>query len=158
MDSVVQIAMIVATGSAFSAVIAPIVQSSILYRQRRRERLEDYERQDRIAAKVDQVADTAASNAISTNNQLKQIHTLVNSDMTAARQSELEQTRVSLALMRKLVAQDIAAGADISIEDRATIESTEARIKELEQILADRLVQLRIVEAEALQGTARNSP
>jgi len=110
-------------------------------KRRIEERREDFARQDAVAAAAKIVATNTAS-------QLRQIHTLVNSDMTAARQGELDQTRLSLILLRKIVAMGAIAGRSATVDELAAIEETEKRITELEGILADRLAQLKIVEAE----------
>ena len=117
-------------------------------RRRALERAEDFARQDAVARKVDQVAADAKVATVETASQLRQIHTLVNSDMTAARQGELDQTRVSLILLRKVVAMAETAGRVATADELAAIEETEKRVTELESILADRLAQMKIVEAE----------
>jgi len=108
--------------------------------------------QAKTLARTDEVARLAAETATSTDVQLSalrtqndEIHTLVNSDMTAARESDLEQNRISLALMRKVVSIERAGGGEASEGDLAAIERTEKRIDELEAILADRLAQQHLV-------------
>jgi len=136
-------------------------------RERRKDQQATWDRDDKVAAKAaeaarlllaaqqesiartDAVAAHVAAATASTDGKLDAIHTLVNSDMTAARQSELDQTRVTLVMLRKVVALDHAAGREPSDADLATIETTEARIEELQAILADRLAQQQAVEAEA---------
>ena len=105
-------------------------------------------------ARTDEVARLAAAAAAATDSQLRQIHTLVNSDMTAARQSELDQTRITLIMLRKVVALHEAAGRAPTADDLAAIETTEGRVRELEAILADRLVQMRVVEDEVRSAAA----
>jgi hypothetical protein len=81
--------------------------------------------------------------------QTKRIHTLVNSDMTAARQSELDQTRAMVIVLERVTT--LAArttGASPDPRDLAALEAARSRISDLEAILADRLAQMRIVEAE----------
>lgn len=121
--------------------------------RRARERKEDFARQDIVAGKVDQVAAAAKVATVETASQLRQIHTLVNSDMTAARQGQLDQTRLSLILLRKIVAMAESAGRAATVDELAAIEETEKRIGELEGILADRLAQMKIVEAEIVRGS-----
>lgn len=105
--------------------------------------------QQATKTRTNEVAASLAASTAATDAKLDAIHTLVNSDMTAARQSELDQTRVTLVMLRKVVALDHAAGRESSEQDVATIETTEARIAELQAILADRLAQQQAVEAEA---------
>ncbi len=131
------------------AVASPFVLTVLNRSERRRERIEDFARQDRVAAKVDDVAATAKTATVQITNQLGVIHTLVNSDMTAARQSELDQVRLNLIMLRRLGSLRHEMGQEPVEEDEVAIASAEGRIGELEAILADRLAQMRIIEAEA---------
>jgi len=148
----------------------PIAINLFNERSRRRERAEDIARQDQVAvkadetarrtlAKTDEVAEVAATVARSvaaatrtdvaeTHAQLRQIHTLVNSDMTAARQGELDQARLALIMLRRVVALTEAAGREITPAEQSEIERTEMRIAELEAIIADRMTQFRLAETE----------
>lgn len=164
-----------ATASAVGTFLAPVVLMYLTSRERRRDKLEDYRRQDEVAAKVDraaaqaavtqqanirrtdEVARVAAAAAAEQRSQLKQIHTLVNSDMTAARQGELDQTRATLVMLKKIVAMDARDGRPPQAEDVAAIGATESRIKELQAILADRLVQMKAVEAEIRDAATAKS-
>lgn len=86
--------------------------------------------------------------------QARRIHTLVNSDMTAARQGELDQVRSTLIILRRVVAIARAGAGEPEPGDLEEIERLAARATELEQILADRLAAARAVEDEA----ARSGP
>lgn len=195
MDPNTLVALTVAAGATTSlmgTILAPIVLMWLTSRERRREKLEDYERQDQVAAKAekvaidaakasklladnqreiavhaaeaaklllenqqstlartDEVARVAAATATDHQSQLKQIHILVNSDMTAARQGELDQTRITLVMLKKIVAMNVRDNRPPNAEDLTAILTTEARINELQAILADRLVQTKAIEAEA---------
>jgi uncharacterized membrane protein len=151
------------------AVIGPILLSWLNNRHRRQERDADWARQDAVAdqaaeaaalllaaqektiAATDEVAVLAKQTAESTDAQLRQIHTLVNSDMTAARLNELTQTRATLAALRKIIRLDEDAGRRPTSEDLLVVETTEARIVELEAILADRAAQQKIAERDVAQ-------
>lgn len=100
----------------------------------------------RVAAES-QTATDAKLNEIS--NATDRVHDLVNSDMTAARREALEQTRLTLTAVEKLVSMARDAGRAPEPVDLRAIEDAKTRIDELEAILADRLNQLRIVEAKA---------
>jgi hypothetical protein len=131
--------------------------------------LADWDRQDKVAAKLDiarveanavaranvvrtnEVARLAAATAAVQTSQLKQIHTLVNNDKTDVLQAELNQTRITLALLRRFVALDDTAGRVSTSDDLVAIQVAEANILRLETTLADRGVQLREVEAEILK-------
>jgi hypothetical protein len=86
--------------------------------------------------------------------KLDQIHTLVNSDMTAARQSELDQTRAMLVVLKRVVATAQGKHQEPEQADLDAIASTEGRIHELEQILADRLIQFRKAQTDIEAGAA----
>ena len=164
------VAIVVAGGMAFAS---PLFLNYLTTRTRRRERAEDFARQDEVArearevarqareaavllsraqeltiAKTDEVAETARVESAKTTSALKQIHTLVNSDMTAARQGELNQARTTLTALRAIIELGENVGRPVTVDQLAAIEETEKRITELEQILADRMTQMRIVEEE----------
>lgn len=110
------------------------------------------DRHNRLGLKV-----IASANAIardSTDSQLRQIHILVNSDMTEARQGELDQALTLLTVIRKLMTLDQDAGHDVS-EDEALIEKTENRVAELQVLLADRTVQHALLEKQLIAEMQR---
>jgi hypothetical protein len=86
--------------------------------------------------------------------QAQRIHTLVNSDMTAARQSERDQTIAMTAVLRKVIALAESRGQVPDETDIQALAAAERRVTELDQILADRLAQMRVVEAEAAKPGA----
>lgn len=147
----------------FASVTAPLILAYRTERMHREDRQADYARQDEVAERAAS-ASTAllkeqrliASGTKEANGKLdhldlqtKRIHTLVNSDMTAARQSELDQTRAMAAVLRRVIA--VATAAKEQEPDPADVEAlerAEKRIEELRAILADRLHQAREVEAE----------
>lgn len=106
-------------------------------------------RQQRAAA-----ARAAAAAAV-TDGKLNQIHTLVNSDMTAARQSELDQTRAMVIILKRVLALAAARGEKPNIADVAALERTQDRVEELEQILADRLSQFRLAEDQIAEAAGK---
>ena len=139
-----------------ATVVSPLLLAYATGRQRRKEKIEDWAREDLVAVKAqeaadrllaaqeetirrtDEVAIQAETTATETKESLKEIHTLVNSDMTAARQNELTVTKALLVLMQKNVQGDKDAGLPPSESDLAAIDATEVRILELQQILNDR--------------------
>jgi hypothetical protein len=143
-------------------------------RIRRSEKLEDWARMDAVAEqakqaaelllraqrdtkkRTDEVAALAAQSATTVGAQLAElkaqgndIHTLVNSDMTSARQELLDQTRILLNMYRKTIAADQMAGRESTPEDLQAVKDAEAKVSELQAILADRLTQQRLVEQQA---------
>lgn len=111
------IALIVAVSAILTGPIATAVVAWVTYRIRRRE---------------------AIDLAMITNSKLDVIHTLVNSNMTAAMQAELDATVRELALMREVIALKSEHGRDPSADALAAIESTTKKIAELRAVLADR--------------------
>jgi len=73
-----------------------------------------------------------------TQGQLTVIHTLVNSNMTAAMESELGALVRELALMREVVELKKVAGHAPTIETLAAIKATESKIIELTASIRDR--------------------
>jgi flagellar biosynthesis GTPase FlhF len=137
--------------AVIATIISPLILSWATGRQRRKEKVQDWAREDEVARRAQVAADNllagqteatrqAKKAAAATKSALKEIHTLVNSDMTAARQSELTQTRALLVLMQ--------AQTDPTESDIAAMDAQEIRVAELENILADRLDAQRKVEME----------
>ena len=117
---------------------------------------EDWRRQDEVAARVKEASEQAASAAallVESNKlvaekaaqtreditgQLKIIHTLVNSQMTEAKQRELDATIRELASLREVMDLKRAAGIEPTAETLEMIRATEVSIRELRVNLADR--------------------
>jgi hypothetical protein len=112
--------------------------------------------QQESIARTDEVARLAAISAKTADAKLdqidlqaKRIHTLVNSDMTAARQSELDQTRAMVVVLTRVIQlANRTPGAQPDPQDVQALESARLRVTDLESILADRMAQMREVEAE----------
>jgi hypothetical protein len=127
--------------SALAVIVGPIITAHLVGRQKAAEIRHREEREDAVADRVAQVAAAADLNAKAVTTTLGQIHTLVNSDMTAARTAEMTAMRLLVASLRRNPDDD---------ETRKAIEDGVARIKELQQILADRLVAQQAADAQAL--------
>ena len=101
------------------------------------EKREDWRRQDEVADRLlkanSKVADRLLEANSKTDDKLDEIHVLVNSNLTAAMQSELNSLHGQLALMNKVSALTGETAVD------PTVEVIEARIKELSAQLKDRL-------------------
>lgn len=102
------------------AVIGPVILVFANGYQRRKERKEDWRRQDEVAKRVAQVARAAKPIP----GQLKSIHALVNSNMTA-------QMEANLSLMKEVMGLKESAGKNI---DKAS----KTRIRNMEKALKDR--------------------
>lgn len=124
----------------------------------------DYARQDEVARKADEVAanllarqtestraqEKVASLLINSNakmvdtaqrheDKLDQIHTLVNSNMTAQMQKELDSALSNLVLLDEIVELRHEAGKEAKAETLTAIEKTKARISVLQIELKDRI-------------------
>jgi len=89
----------------------------------------------------EKVANTAAKTAQVTSDKLDVIHTLVNSNMTAAMQSELDARRIALAQMLEIVELKRGNKLEPTKEVLEAIGSLKGKINELEAQLKDRLSQ-----------------
>lgn len=97
------------------------------------------ERTDEVARLVAE-SDTNTRGALqSIDEQTKKIHILVNSDMTAARTNERDQTRLTLIALKRVQALSASLGLVIDDSENQAIAAAEIRITELDVILADRL-------------------
>jgi uncharacterized protein YpmB len=101
-----------------------------------------------LMSRTDEVARVAAESDHSTKIQLHQIHVLVNSELTASRTREMERTIELASSKRKIIRLHEEAGTGPTPDELADVEAMERKIDELRAILADRLVQQRIVEAD----------
>ncbi len=130
-----------------ATVVSPLILAVITNSQHRRDRKEDWRRQDEVrdqaakAAELLIISNNSTTNiANATNRKLDIIHTLVNSNMTAAMQAELDATVREVAMMKEVIALNIAAGRSPSSESEAAIKLTQGKINELKAALKDRLV------------------
>ncbi len=132
------LALIVAATTGITTTIAPVTMALITARQARKDRQEDYARQDAVAARAATVA-RKLSDATSTSNiKLDAIHTLVNSNMTAALQAEHDAMVREAAMMQEVIDLKRAAGQEPNELAVAAQMATNQRIAELESVLATR--------------------
>lgn len=126
--------VLVAILGPFAVALGTVIQIHVTGRQRRLEKEQDWRRQDELHARDEAVrlADKAEVNG-----QLKVIHGLVNSNMTAALKSEYDSTLRELVLMRELGRPD------------AAIELVEAKLAEQRAVLDDRMRQHAEAETQA---------
>lgn len=169
----------------FATLVAPGLLAFFLGWQRKAEKRLDWEREDKKEAekakKADQVAKQAAEAAkllvesneriaakvVETSDQTngkltdlaagqKEIHTLVNSNLTKAMTSELDQTVISHGLMVEMVDLKRTNGKEPTKEVLASILASETKIGELRTTLIDRSQQAEKVEK--MQGEAKEEP
>jgi hypothetical protein len=84
---------------------------------------------------------------IAIDEQGKKIHILVNSDMTAARTNERNQTMLTVMALRRVQALSRKLELPVDEDEEESIIEAEKRIEELNVILADRLDAQRKVDA-----------
>lgn len=151
---------------ALSSTIGPMLMAWLTNRHLRKQKIEDYRRQDEVARKAEEVAVRVASNAramqlagerqekfaVITQGKLDVIHALVNSSMTAAMQAELDATVRELAMMREVILLNRIAGKEPSVDALAAVELTATRISELATALSDRLKAGKVAAEVALKA------
>ena len=89
-----------------------------------------------------------------TNTRLTQIHSLVNSEKTAAIMAELASVRREHVMMEELISLKRKAGSEPGPGTIKIVEMTVARIAELETVVADRLSQTAIAEDQMRKDQA----
>lgn len=95
-----------------------------------------------------EIAKQARTSQIQTVSRLDAIHTLVNSNMTAAMERELSATRAMLASMRDVIDVKEDRGIPVQPETRVVIVEVEKRITELVADLHYKKQQTELAEAE----------
>ncbi len=156
--------IVVAAVAVFSSITAPLILSHRTERMHREDLLEEYRRQDEVAAQAKAAAatmlaqQTLAAEAARIRDershdllsridvQADRIHTLVNSDMTAARQDQLDQTEATIVVLERVLRVAGEKGIEPDPADVAALDAAKVQRDTLEQILADRLHQLREAE------------
>jgi hypothetical protein len=150
---------------------SPVLLSVLNSRAQRKANLQEYKRQDQIADRLEkrqdaqaekvekaaallvvsnrEVADAAKAASDVTIARLDVIHTLVNSQMTAAIQSELDATEANVVLMREIIGLNSVAGRNPTEASMDAVKATEVRIRELRVTLAERHRQDEIAQAQA---------
>lgn len=104
--------------------------------------------QKKIGEKTNEVARKAAESAKNTEGQLKQIHALVNNNLTTAINEAYMSKRAQLAAMNEIIDLKRAAGKEPSLETMATIGALEKGISDLAKQLMDREQAAKMVAAE----------
>jgi hypothetical protein len=152
---VVIVAMLGVIGVIMTGVVGPWVVSRSTRKATSEAKIEDWKRQDEVAARAAEAArlllaanERVAETAAVTNGKLDVIHTLVNSNMTAAMQSEFDATTRELAMMREVIRLNKVAGTEPSVDALAAVTATEAKIAELDNQLVDRRKQTAVAELQ----------
>jgi hypothetical protein len=159
--TLVLVAVITLTGS----VVGPLLLSHLNNRQRRADKLEDWARQDAVAAQAqeaaallleqqrkttvqtEEVARLAAENSATTQEQLdaiaaqgKIIHELVNQKLTTITEQALAAFRAVLELLEAGLARERSLGLSPSPASLKRVEDTKQSIGDLEKTLDQRAV------------------
>lgn len=99
------------------------------------------EAQNETKRRTDEVASRVAQSDRDIKGQLQEIHKLVNSSLTEAREAELDSMVVSLGLLRRVIEMDRDHGLPVNNADAGSLEAKRARIEQLQTIVADRHAQ-----------------
>jgi hypothetical protein len=145
MAEVMQPGVSLAVIAALQLVVLALVQAAISARKEKR----DYARQDLVALRVEKVARLAEEADRRTQAKLKEIHILVNSDMTAARTAERDAMKLLVVALKQVVTANAKLEIPSPKELIDEIARAEGRILELNDILADRHAAQVRVEHEA---------
>jgi hypothetical protein len=89
--------------------------------------------------------------------QLGVIHTLVNSTLTAALQSELDATRREEMLLRELMTMRTESGHSVTDTQRSTLTATQQKISELTLAMQDRARQTEAANTQIATEAAREA-
>ncbi len=146
-------AVIAAIGAvvALASTLSPIIQSVISSRQRRKEKAEDYARQDAVAAQAAQaarlllesnerVSRQAAEIAEAAQGKMEQIHTLVNSKLTEEMERGLIALEAQVVLLERVMQLNIAAGKETQEADHITLANLKRTVADLRHSLMERAV------------------
>ncbi len=137
-NTAVLTALIVAIPTVLSSTFVPLTYAWMTNRARQQEKREDFARQDVVAARLLAANERVANDTKVTNTKLDTIHTLVNSNMTAAMQAELDATTRELAVIRELIAVKQGIGQSPSVDALAAERAAHDKIAELTVVLTDR--------------------
>jgi len=178
MTEAVWLALVAACSGVFTALISPVIIMIVTARTHRQEKEEDWRRQDEVAQKAAEankailssnqgLHDVAKENSIKLDDAAEAvgvIHTLVNSNLTEAKKSELRALKAQARLMEEMkdFRRTLTPPVEITAEGQSELDGLYAQIKELETQLqarvgADATVekQLDIHKAE-LEGRTKN--
>lgn len=170
-----------ATGAAVVAIVVAVIAAVstpaglwLSSRQRSREKVEDWARQDLVAdravAAAEKVAQVAAalqaSNAAAAEataaavvklDDIQRVgvatHALVDGNLTKAMQSELAAHVLAVTMMVRDIDATVAAGRQPNPDLLASLQSSRTLIEELRPIITDRVEQAKIADAATTHET-----
>jgi hypothetical protein len=166
-DNIIWTALI----TAFVGILSPLLMAWQVNRNQRVLKKLDWDRQDQVANRLEEAAKTAsaratevaaalidsnqliADSAKETGAQLKQIHTLVNSDKTAGMERERVLLRANSVLQSSNLKLMKMQGVEPSDEEIAALETTNILLAELEKDLEERAKQTKAAERQLAADT-----
>jgi len=134
----------------FVSITSPLIVARFTNEARRREKELDWKREDLVAQRLEDQVREATRIAALSDSKLDQIHTLVNSNMTEARQGELDASRRELAQLKINVRLLERLGNDVPPDAIKIIEFTKQTIRKLEHELDERNKQTKLAEAQKI--------
>jgi hypothetical protein len=142
--------------TVIAVVAAPAIMATIQYAFQRGMKKQDWARQDVVAERVEQAArilkDTTAhtdATLVELKTGQKQIHTLVNSNLTSEMQSRKDSIERELVSLNELVSLKRKLRVKPNPRTLVAIKTAEASLAELELQLEDRIAATKKGEAEA---------
>lgn len=127
-------AWVAAIGAVLATVLLPLLQD----RARRREKREDWARQDQVAAAAAESSRKLLAATAESSDKLDVIHTLTNSAYLAALQAELAALEGQVALTREVIALKREAGKRLSKTSAGVLKTLEVRIAALREQVKER--------------------
>lgn len=145
-EQVFQLALLLlATSALVSILISAMVSSIMNGKRRQRERIEDLADRKIVSITLQEQTDRTVFWARSQGEQLqelrvqvKEVHTLVNSQLTESKESDLASARLTLFLANRIIDRDKRDGVEPGEEDLNIIRATQEKVKHLEAVLIDR--------------------
>ncbi len=139
---------LIGLGVASLSSLSPLVALIITWRQKHKDRIEDYARQDQVAAQAAEAArlliaanDRVAAQNKETQNSLKEIHTLVNSNLTSEMRNRFLAVSGQVALTKEIIRLNRINKIDPSEETLISLRGLEDVVKGLSLALQDRMQQ-----------------
>jgi len=161
-DPTVEIALI-GGFTALCAVVSPLLLAELTARRALKDRIATYAREDEVSRRAQVAVDKAAAIAVAiatkvneTADLAKSIHILVNSQMTATIQAELDATRREYTSLQEIQDLKKAAGKEPLDESTVILKETETKIVELQNKLEERLRAAKLVELQQAAAKSRD--
>lgn len=160
---------------AVATVVSPIIVVQQTNKSRRSDKEQEWARLDavaekaevtakKVAAKVEEAADLlrknnklVADSVVETQGQLKQIHTLVNSDKDALLQSNLAALIAQQVALREIITLKRSLNQESDPETAVSMQTVSIRIEEIKAIIADRAKQAELAKQQARQKPASSA-